>query len=377
MMPGGDSMTRKYDEKLVANLQEHAYLSAKDGMKLIVKPIPEGLEDYSLDPRLYKGLKYLPYFSKALPNYIPNSDRISDHIYPYRLLFTMANNLAMHTQKIKVDHKIIFSSDHSRIPIRIYYKQDLPKNNNILVYIHGGGFFGGSMNVVDHLCKYLADLSNTIVVSIGYRRVPEVHYPLPLEDCLASIRWIYHHATYYKANRENLFIGGDSAGGNLAIASTLKLRDTSKITVRGVLLNYPITSLSNDYFDVSNYQIHMKYQGLFDLTTKYLKDVLFSKDFFAKIYVKDPLRFHDPYANVIEANLVPFPATLLISAEFDFLIAQGYQFMKLLSLTQKNYKMIVYRGLSHGFIDQLGYLPQAEDAVHEMVFFIQQYRLKG
>lgn len=84
-----------------------------------------------------------------------------------------------------------------------------------IVSIHGGGWCYGSKKLYSHYCLRLAARGFT-VVNFDYRLAPEHQYPAPLEDCCNLLEWILAHAEEYHIDRDNLFLVGDSAGGQLA-----------------------------------------------------------------------------------------------------------------------------------------------------------------
>ncbi|PKC51077.1 alpha/beta-hydrolase, partial [Rhizophagus irregularis] len=55
-----------------------------------------------------------------------------------------------------------------------------------------------------------------VVVSVDYRLAPEFKFPVPVEDCYTALNWVYNHTAELNANAEDIVVGGDSAGGNLA-----------------------------------------------------------------------------------------------------------------------------------------------------------------
>lgn len=367
-------MKRKYSKKLLLQLNKEVEISIYKNLHILVKPIPEGGNDGDLDPRIYQGLRYTPILSKASFRIKPKATLLTKYPRVFKPVFNRVNNYALHESILQVSTTTVVSTDGTYIPIQIYTKND-HQLHPIFVYIHGGGFFSGSMNVVDHLCKYLCDKGNLTVISIGYRLVPDVHYPKPLEDCFSVVEYLFHYGHLHYGDSKNLFVGGDSAGGNLAVALNLKLRDEHKTYVKGLLLNYPVVNLENHHYDLTNYHISKKHRSTFETTQYYMKDFFYSKDLLAKLYVKNPLHFKDPYASVIEDSLHDLPPTLCIVGEHDFLVFQDIEFMNKLSYKQDNYRMIFYRGLQHGFMDQLGILPQGEDAAHEMIHFIKDHLL--
>ena len=94
-------------------------------------------------------------------------------------------------------------------------------NTKVLLYTHGGGFAVGSASSHRKLAGQLARHLGVIALVIDYRRAPEHPFPAQIEDSTA----VYRELLARGFRPENITTGGDSAGGNLAIATVLKLRD--------------------------------------------------------------------------------------------------------------------------------------------------------
>ena len=84
-----------------------------------------------------------------------------------------------------------------------------------IISIHGGGWFYGSKALYSHYCLRLA-ARGFAVVNFDYRLAPENKYPAPLEDCCKVLDWVRSFGTQYHIDCNNLFLVGDSAGGQLA-----------------------------------------------------------------------------------------------------------------------------------------------------------------
>src|SRR5690348_7513985 len=109
------------------------------------------------------------------------------------------------------------------IPVRIYRpaaSEPLPT----VVYAHGGGWVSGSLDSHDRLCRILANRLRTVLVAVDYRRPPEHVYPSALDDFEAAWRWTRAEAKALGADGSRFAVAGDSSGGNLAAALTLRLR---------------------------------------------------------------------------------------------------------------------------------------------------------
>lgn len=113
----------------------------------------------------------------------------------------------------------------------------------LLLYFHGGGWCVGDVPSFDVLCRELANLSTWAVLSVDYRLAPEHPFPAAVEDAWLAASWSKEHAGLLEIDAGALALGGDSAGGTLAIVTALQARDRAFPTLRRLLLIYPCTEL--------------------------------------------------------------------------------------------------------------------------------------
>jgi len=128
------------------------------------------------------------------------------------------------------------------VPLRLYDARDERGPGPLLVFIHGGGWVIGGIETHDPLCIDLAIELDLPVVAVDYRLAPEHPFPAAFEDSLSAARWIAAEAEALGRSPTCLFLAGDSAGGNLAAAVSVALRDEpAAVPVAGQWLIYPAT----------------------------------------------------------------------------------------------------------------------------------------
>ncbi len=91
-----------------------------------------------------------------------------------------------------------------------------------LIYFHGGGLVSGGLDSHDALCATLSGLGRCRVIAVDYRLAPEARFPAAHDDALAAVRAIAADPARFAIDRRRLGVGGDSAGGNLAISAALR-----------------------------------------------------------------------------------------------------------------------------------------------------------
>ncbi|MEU0877236.1 alpha/beta hydrolase [Lentzea sp. NPDC005914] len=116
-------------------------------------------------------------------------------------------------------------SDAPDVPVRVYTPAGLTNPVPGLVYIHGGGFVLGDLDMFHGHVLRLADQLGIVIVSVDYRLAPEHPFPAPVEDCYAALQWTAAKAEELGIDPTRLGIGGESAGGGLTAGTVLLARD--------------------------------------------------------------------------------------------------------------------------------------------------------
>ena len=125
-----------------------------------------------------------------------------------------------------------------------------------LIYIHGGGMIMGDLDSQDENMRETATSLDMPIASIDYRKAPEHPYPAAPEDCYAGVCWVFEHAAELGMDKDNIGLMGASAGGGLALAVTLMLRDRGGPKLKYLLAIYPMiddrhkTSSSHEVVDL-------------------------------------------------------------------------------------------------------------------------------
>lgn len=130
------------------------------------------------------------------------------------------------------------------VRIRLYRPLESATPQPALVFFHGGGWVLGNLDSHDHLCRTLANLSGTVVLSVDYPLSPETRFPGAVHNGLAAIRWIFAKAAELGIDADRLAVGGDSAGGNLAAVMALHSRNGALPAFKAQLLFYPLLDLT-------------------------------------------------------------------------------------------------------------------------------------
>lgn len=155
------------------------------------------------------------------------------------LLAQMQEVLPHSTSVTTTDHQVP-TDDGPEILLRVYRPVDVDVRLPVVVWIHGGGMIGGSVAVDDWYCEALVDGIGCAVASVEYRLAPEHPHPIPVDDCTAALCWVAANGEALDLDPSRIAVGGASAGGGLAAAVVLRLRDTEGPVIKFQYLMYPM-----------------------------------------------------------------------------------------------------------------------------------------
>ncbi len=137
----------------------------------------------------------------------------------------------------QVQHRFI-PGPTADLPVRIYRPTQDRGPHPVIVVLHGSGWVIANLDLVDEPARVLARDTGYVVLAVNYQKAPEHPFPVPLQDCVSTVRWVHSHASELGVDPYRLAVVGDSAGGNLAAATTAELAGTD-VTVAAQALLYP------------------------------------------------------------------------------------------------------------------------------------------
>ena len=234
------------------------------------------------------------------------------------------------------------------LPARLYLPHGAGDNPPLVVFYHGGGWVVGTIETHDPLCRALANASGAAVLSVGYRLAPEVPFPGPLDDSVDALVWAHDHAASLGIDPGRLAVAGDSAGGNLAAAVALRLRDNGGPALRHQLLIYPVTD--SDFTRAS----YVRNGG----GNYFLSGAMMQ--WFWHQYLGHTSSDHVEGATVLRsADLSNLPPATLIMAEFDPLCDEGVAYGVALNAAGSKAHSVVAPGMIHGFFSMFQMIPDS------------------
>lgn len=366
-------MEKKYNEALLKGFKEKETTENYHGVPVLVKNLPDCDEKGAMDPRLYEDSKKQLKLMGFMPKFMIKMDTSEKGIANLRKMFNAKKSIPCVAAEIAIERKTVKAEDGYEIPVRIYKKHPSDTGKSILYYIHGGGFFGGSPDVVEESVKMLVDKTEICVVSVDYRLAPEHPYPTGHKDCYTVLKWIGAHAEEFGGDCGHIFVAGDSAGGNLAQYCTTRDWEDEGNLIKGQLLLYPTLNMAgvkDKYFQPGMEHFEMapkqkrgltKMIGMFGGMTSGLEAILGTGD------VKND--YLNPYTRDAKKN----PPTFLTVGEHDFLKIETLGYGVKLHEAGVETKIVLYKGFGHAFFDNTGIYPQCEDCIGEMGEFILKH----
>lgn len=240
--------------------------------------------------------------------------------------------------------------------MRIYEPKDgsagrLP----VLLYLHGGGWTFGSINSCGRFCNAMAASGKMRVVALDYRLAPEHPYPAGLDDCIGAVEYIIGHADSLLIDTGRITIGGDSSGGNLALATALSERCRDRI--HSLVLFYPVTKAFDDGSE--SWRLYGEGYGL---------DAQIMEAFNRAYTLRADA--HSPAISVglcSDAELQALPKTLIVAAGRDILRDQGKELAERMGGKATR---IEYSGAVHLFITVPGQEEAFDRAVGDAIRFM-------
>ena len=242
------------------------------------------------------------------------------------------------------------------ISARLYVPEGAAHDAPGLLYLHGGGWVIGSPDTHDRLTRELAAGIGARVVSLAYGLAPERAYPHGLDDCVAAARWLGLHGRSLGIDPDRLLIGGDSAGGNLAAATLLRLRDEGGPAFRGAMYIYGAFSVG---FETPS----IKAWGDRDLILS-----LKVMEWFKQHYLSGGGSEADPYVSPLRGRLSGLPPAVLIAGTLDPLLSDSELFADALRMAGVPAELHVYEDGLHAFA-QMFMLDMAADALARISAF--------
>lgn len=219
------------------------------------------------------------------------------------------------------DYKVS-SGDHD-VPARIFTpaygkgKKLADAKYPIIVFLHGGGWVTGDLDSYEKVCLAIARQTGHMLIAVDYRLAPENPFPAALEDCYQAVKAAMK---WRQASRTSggITLMGDSAGGNLAAAVSLYMRDKGEKMPDRQILIYPATY--NNHTETSPFPSVLENGTDYLLTSKRVCEYM-------DLYCNNEADRNSPYfAPLLADDFSNQPDTLIVTAQYDPLRDEGEEY---------------------------------------------------
>jgi epsilon-lactone hydrolase len=233
----------------------------------------------------------------------------------------------------------------------------LRNRNRAFVYVHGGGYLGGGGEAGLDEAILLAHYARMKIISVDYRRPPEHLFPAAVDDAMTVWREVVRTVEPKSAG-----MGGASAGGGLAMAVVMKLRDLKLPLPGAVFAGSPWADLTNS--------------GDSAVTNECLDVVLSGKGEWllaaGRLYAGTH-DIRDPLISPVFGDFSHFPATILVTGTRDFLLSDTVRVHRKLRRAGVEADLLVFEAMSHGDFVKVPELPESREAYHGITQFLDRY----
>ncbi|KAL4954692.1 Alpha/Beta hydrolase protein [Aspergillus filifer] len=256
---------------------------------------------------------------------------------------------------------------HGTINIRVLYPTSPEKSSRglvpALIYFHGGGYTVGTADEFENGCRILSQKAGVQVYIVEYRLAPEWKFPTQLDEYESVIRWLRGEGGWERGvDPDFIFGGGDSAGGNMTAAISLRLRDEGKRGLAGAFLLYPEARVPFDTpAAVENKEgPYLSCNGIFEFARNYVPPG-----------TPPSTAYISPGQQSLE-KLKNLPPTNIYTCGFDCLRDVGVEYASKLDEAGNKVNWHHYDTLCHGFLQMAPWSSAAMDALTQVAEDLNQ-----
>ena len=270
----------------------------------------------------------------------------------------------------KILQKIIFNRVTSSISVNeinlngirtLHFMDEKSDKEKCILYFHGGGYVAGSPETHQNMLVTLAKLSSIQIFAIDYSLSPESTFPKAINEAINS----YNALLEKGFKNKNIFFGGDSAGGNLTLVSTLKLQELDQKLPSKLFLLSPWTDLTGEGRSIkenSKSDPYLSYDNWLNTSLSMQKTV---KEWYAPNQ-----NYRNPLISPVFADYSNYPKTLIQVSDIEILYSDSLDLATKIKDGNNEVNLSIYKNLPHVW-QIFGFLPEAKQALNEISNFLK------
>ena len=263
---------------------------------------------------------------------------------------------AKEIDNVNLDETYIKRNDGTQLRLCVYKSSELKQNATGVLWIHGGGYAIGTPEIDMSYYQKLLSCANCVIISPDYTLSTSMPYPAALDDCYAALVWMKENAQDLGIRDDQLFVCGNSAGGGLAIATTLYARDKGDVNIAFLMPLYPMIDYKMNTSSAINNNA-----PIWNEKNNTVSWRMYLGDLFGSSYIPS-------YASPArETNFFKLPPVYTFVGNIEPFYDETVTFISNLKNAGVSAEISVYKGCFHAF-DQI--CPKADvsqDAIEKMV----------
>jgi len=239
----------------------------------------------------------------------------------------------------------------------------VPENNDgqrRMLYIHGGSWMSGSVEGWKAFVARLAIACDCAILFIDYSLMPEAPFPAGLNDCLDAYYWLRKNGPASSIMADEVFIAGDSAGGNLSLACLLALKDKNSPMPDKVLAISPCTDFTASG---ASMQTHQEIDPIINALAIPLLGAAYLKT--------SNQGLTHPLASPLFGELSGLPPLMLQTGEAEVLLDDSRRFAEKVVQAGGEVLLDTWPDMPHVFQGFAPFLPEASDAIKRIAIFFK------
>jgi acetyl esterase/lipase len=257
------------------------------------------------------------------------------------------------------------AADAGGVPAEWVLAPGVDKSRRVL-YIHGGAFIAGSPNSHRTVTSAFSEVANAAVLAIDYRLMPENQRRDGIEDCKTAYSWLLENGPDGVAPPSRVFMGGDSAGGNLSLVMAAWIRDENLRAPDAVVALSPLADSTYSGPSIRNNLLTDIMLGpLFGALLKIPKSIL------GWIFVlENRIRPSNPLVSPVFGDLSGLPPTLVQVSEAEMLLDDARRYVSKARAAGSPVRLQSWPGLLHVWQIFHPSVPEAREAMARIGEFV-------